>query len=306
VTDLADLTFALAADSNFAMQLAVALRSLAAHHPEGCRVFVMHDAIDDELRARIVRGLPAAAEVAWLAVRSPEIQAAHRPDFLPPASLFRLTMPSLLPDSVDRLVYLDADTVVRSSLAPLFATDLVNNFCGAVHDPLVPWAGAPMGLPWRELEVDPSTPYFNAGVLVVSLERWRADDVEARSLALLQRHQLRWADQCALNAVIGAQWAAVPPVWNLQSGHLITQSLAWVVESVDEMDAALADPAVVHYTNTRYRPWQWRCDHPFRADWTRTLQQTDWAGWTPPTDYRRIVIAARARARRLWQRVAHS
>jgi lipopolysaccharide biosynthesis glycosyltransferase len=301
-----DLTFTLAADSNFAMQLAVALRSLAAHHPDGCRVFVMHDAIDDALRARIVRGLPSAVEVAWFSVRSPGIQAAHRPDFLPPASLFRLTMPSLLPASVDRLVYLDADTVVRSSLAPLFATDLGSNSCGAVHDPLVPWAGAPMGLPGRELGVAPSTPYFNAGVLVVSLDRWRADDVEVRSLMLLAQHRLRWADQCALNAVITDQWTAVPPVWNLQSGHLIDKSLAWVVESVDEMDAALADPAVVHYTNTRYRPWQWRCDHPFRGEWTRTLQQTDWAGWTPPTDYQRIVIAAQARVRKLWRRFTGS
>jgi lipopolysaccharide biosynthesis glycosyltransferase len=298
------LTFVLAGDSNFAMQLAVALQSLTASHAEEeCVAYLLHDGIETSLQAKIQQGLPRSGlEVKWVDARDDAVGSAQRPSFLPPASLFRLRVPSVLPAEIERAIYLDADLIVRKSLRPLWETGLGTDLCAAVQDPVVPWTGAPMGLPWRELGIDPSVPYFNAGVMVVPVARWRDANVERRALDLLGSRLLNYADQCALNAVIGGRWTKLDPKWNLQSGHLLYKSFGWVVEPTLSMDAALVDPAVVHYTNAKYRPWQWRCDHPFRDDWLRLLQRTAWAGWTPPTDYRRILVGTRARARGAWRR----
>lgn len=289
-----------AADRNFSRQLAVTISGIsqfAAGVPH--RVFVLHDGYDRELQELV--GSAASDEVAltWIDASSRELTSAILPDYLPTATLYRLRISDLLPLDVTRVIYLDTDVVVLGSLGELWTTDLEDGDLAAVHDAVCPWAASPRCLDWRELGVAPATPYFNAGVMVIPLDRWRANGVGRRTLDWLRRHEFHYGDQCALNTVANGNWTPLAPRWNVQSGHFHDDALAWIVETRDDMERATAEPSVVHFTSfpDHIKPWEPRSTVPFRDAWFDALDRTAWAGWRPedPRFSRTRVLAGRAR-----------
>jgi lipopolysaccharide biosynthesis glycosyltransferase len=207
------------------------------------------------------------------------VSGAHYPSFLSRASLYRLLLPDLLSTRA-RTIYLDADTVVLSSLQSLWDTELDGHILAAVREASAPWAAGPSGTNWRELGLAPDSPYFNSGLLVLPLDLWRQERLGDKAIEFLRTFRPRWGDQCALNAVAAGRWLEVPRRWNLQTADVEGRGLAWALwrEAVEE---AVADPAVVHFTE-RAKPWTPGASHP-RADlWFQVLDQTSWAGWRPP------------------------
>ena len=201
----------------------------------------------------------------------------------------------MLPDSIDKILYLDTDTIVRHSLVPLWETALDTALVAAVRDAWLWWFA--QGLPWRDLGLSPRVPYFNAGVLLISLDVWRAADVSARALDLVGRYRFEDADQGALNAIVNGDWLPLDPRWNLQATHLTgDQAGVRALESPDLLDAAISDPAVVHFCRSLWsRPWEPESRHPYRDEWFELLDETPWAGWRPAEPGRASRIVRRAR-----------
>ena len=63
------------------------------------------------------------------------------------------------------------------------------------------------------------TPYFNSGVLVINLTRWRKENVGDRVIEYLRKYQpyVQLEDQEGLNAVLANDWGKLDPKWNLIS-----------------------------------------------------------------------------------------
>jgi lipopolysaccharide biosynthesis glycosyltransferase len=274
----------LAADSVFSKQLAVVIASISESANRDYRVFVLHDGYEPSLMKQISGVAGEAVTLCWLDARSLCLEDAHLPASLPTAALFRLRIGDLLPDDIERVIYIDTDTAVRRPLDELWEANLDGCVLGAVRDPVVPWAAAPKGLPWSVVGVPPETPYFNSGVLVVDMRPWRSQRISEHALGLLAQHRFLYGDQCALNTVLLGRWAPIGPQWNIQAGHLAGDgSLAWVTESRDSLAAAIDDPAIIHFNKSALRrPWDSQCTHPYRDLWLEYLDRTPWKGWRPP------------------------
>ncbi len=100
-----------------------------------------------------------------------------------------------------RVLYLDVDTIAVRSLRPLAELDLGGAYVAAVENVWAPWMThfpAKLGLP-------PEQGYFNSGVLVMDLDRIRADgrDAEMLEFAHTRGDVITWLDQDVLNAVLG-------------------------------------------------------------------------------------------------------
>src|SRR5580704_6612779 len=83
----------------------------------------------------------------------------------------RLWLGEFFPETVNRVLYLDADIVVVGSIAPLWSTDLGGALMGAVDIP-----GSDQGV--RRLAMRMEDGYFNAGVLLIDVAQWRATRAE--------------------------------------------------------------------------------------------------------------------------------
>ena len=274
----------LAADRNFQAPLAVALSSVLANRTDQQTfdVYVLTPDIGPAEREHVVRGLAPDAKVTWVDVPPSWYAGLRIIDYLTVTTAFRLMIAEVLPPAVRRAVYLDADTLVRHSLDRLFELDLGDHVLGAVADAGHPWIGTVHSLPWQTLGLDPSAPYFNGGMLVIDVEKWRAQAVGQRALDLMRTYKFAYADQCALNAVTNGQFTQVNLSYNTQADHFSPKEIGLVHVSIPaiEREAAIHDPAVVHFSNGGVgvaRPWFANSQHPFAAEWLTVRSTTAFA-----------------------------
>lgn len=162
----------------------------------------------------------------------------------------RIQMASLLAD-VARVIYLDSDLLLMGDLCELWKSDPDDSVAMACRDRKV--LRLSEDAPWPLAPEEEGLTYFNSGVMLVDLDKWRAENVEQKCLDLISKPcgPYRWWDQTILNHVIRGKVGFLPPQWNWQSGE---------VPAPGE-----ATPRILHYT-TGLKPWlYWGCSFRFQA-----------------------------------------
>jgi len=264
----------------------------------------VHVIVDDDVtasdRARMARMVEGeGATVDWVGVDHARL--AELPDQVREhggaISCARFLLPDQLAD-VDRLVYVDADTLVVSSLLSLADTDLGGAGLGAVHNVVEP------RMRWHLDQLPLADPgrYLNSGVLVMDLGWMRAHGTSRELLDCVRRQAdtLLWVDQDALNLVFAGAWAELHPRWNAQNSLWRWPELAGEVFGPVVLRETLTDPAVLHFEGPSLaKPWHYLCTHPFRERYRAMAAQTPW-GPVPLAD-RTPATALIARAPAGWR-----
>jgi len=187
------------------------------------------------------------------------------------AAYQRLSLADYLPSNVHRAIYLDADTIVLDDIALLWEIDLGGNGLAAVEN-LSPKA-------CRAFKFDRQD-YFNSGVLLIDIDKWRAMDVFSQSLHFINKNKetLHFIDQCTLNAVFSKQWTRLSLRWNQQADIFgVRKKYAdGCGYSRADMTDAIRTPGVVHYIG-RQKPWLLNCFHPYQSHYHYYLGLTPWA-----------------------------
>lgn len=278
-----------ATDENFAMPTAVTLRSLLLNGGEGFEITVLHNGLSIDAVDGILSALPADdAVIRWHDVSGFE-HGATTASHLPDSTYFRLQMAEAFDASVERVLYLDVDMLVRKDLSELWELDLQGAPLAAVQSVNYPFAGTRGAVDdWAELGLDPRAPFFNAGFLLVDLPTWRRDRVAERALEYLRSpHCGKGADQEALNVATSGGWVRVPPTWNQQTPMLDNQHGAHLFFDAEAIEEARTDPAIVHF-QTRPKPWHRGGDHPWRGEWLEVAEGT---AFRPIADLRERSVA---------------
>lgn len=264
---------ACAADAGFVPHCAVMLRSLlTSQTPGSVMVHFLHDAdlpidvlsrLGDMVRVNSGLWSPLLVEDSWRSFCPGNWRFGQ-------VAWYRVLLPELLPD-LERILYLDADTIVCRALDALWGIDLEGHSVGAVVNPL--YSFMDVGF-LEDLAVTPEG-YFNSGMLLLDLERWRRENLCKRVLqrAVAQGRQ-EWPDQNALNAVLRGNWKTLSPEWNVQNS-IFDLHLGRLPFAAEDVRRARHDPAVVHFIGP-YKPWHYRCKHPLRDLYWQHLKHTPW------------------------------
>ena len=196
-------------------------------------------------------------------------------DLITRASYFRLYLTDILPSSIEKVLYLDGDLVVRHSLKELWNVDLSSYALAAAPDMREDTTDRFEGLGYSK-----SLGYFNSGVLLINLGYWR--DHQATKLFdefLRDRWEIiRYHDQDVVNYVFREQKMKLPIKFNLQDGFLWkTPEYDWAKYG-EEVLAARKDPVIVHFTGEN-KPWKYSCTpNPFRSTFVKYQKMTKWKG----------------------------
>jgi lipopolysaccharide biosynthesis glycosyltransferase len=180
----------------------------------------------------------------------------------PPLVAFPLLLADVLPRSVERVLFLDPDLLVLDDIAKIWNVDLGAAVLAAVADQAIPRCGSPRGVKdCLRLGVPDDAPYFNAGVMLIDLPRWRSRDVSSRALSYLRDHRGRtdFFHQEALNAALWNDWRPLDPRWNLIA------SIAGRPYDPQRRTAP-TDPGIVHFAGP-FKPWRIRTGGPFAAQY---------------------------------------
>jgi lipopolysaccharide biosynthesis glycosyltransferase/glycosyltransferase involved in cell wall biosynthesis len=291
-----------AADDNFAMPLAAMVKSVLCNLSPDRRMllYVIDGGLGEELRSRLLESWSSdRLLVRWL---QPEFSTLQRMKVTGHVNLLtysRLLIPALLPYAHRKALYLDCDIIVRGDLGEIWDQDMGDRHLLAVQDMTAPWMCSETALAnfeacrpylsaaealtnYRELNIPPHTKYFNAGLLLLNLEKWRATDAARRIIEYLRDNpdQVRWWDQDGLNAILHRDWGELDLPWN-QIPHIFRYP-SWRESPFSEADykAITELPKAIHYS-ARSKPWHGDNTHPARDVFFHYLDQTAWVGWRP-------------------------
>ncbi|GAB7140735.1 glycosyltransferase family 8 protein [Deferribacterales bacterium RsTz2092] len=183
--------------------------------------------------------------------------------YITPSACFRLFIADVLSE-YDKVLYLDCDIIARADVAMLFRTSLSGCTVGAVRDYLayVHWlqdgSMMPRAYLAKSLGLKSAENYFNSGVLLLDLAKWRAGDITKKIVRKLSElKNPLWQDQDILNAVLSDDLLLLDNRWNA---------------TIMTPDTYEREPFIVHY-NTSFKPWH--NERVFLADlWWSYAQKT--------------------------------
>jgi lipopolysaccharide biosynthesis glycosyltransferase len=274
------LEVACAAEGGYLAHSAAMLHSVLASRGEReAVVHYLHDpALSRRRRAgleRMVEGL--GARIDFLPIPDRRLEGLPTRGFTRKATWYRIFLPELLAE-VDRILYLDSDLIALTDPGPLWETEIDDYYVAAVTNVLEPHYVKRL----EEAGFDPRG-YFNAGVMLLNLDRMRRDACgEAlRAYGVEHGSALVLRDQDALNAVLGSRRLALHPRWNCMNAHFV---FPWSVDvfGAERLAEARADPAIRHFEGPgANKPWHYLGDRECRRAYDAHRRQTPWPRYRP-------------------------
>lgn len=177
------------------------------------------------------------------------------------ASLYRLVLDRVLPNELKKIIYLDCDLLVLGNIAELWDIDLKNSVAAAVVNL--------SDKPAKEIKEVKflSSDYFNSGVLVINMDRWREEDVSNKVFKSVVKNNLifNYLDQSSLNLVLHKHWLKLPVKWNMESDIYAYKNSKKEhrFHTADSINNALNSPGIIHFTGPK-KPWHYYSFHPYK------------------------------------------
>lgn len=163
-----------------------------------------------------------------------------------------------------RLMYVDADAVVIDSLRELSQWKLGDKALGAVTElTFFDRAEETIAEHWRHIGAVGNS-YFNAGMLLIDMDKWHEMRISERAFELIQSNPDRWRisqDQDVLNALYMGRVCWLPGHYNLHCQDGGNQEIP-------------EGTVIVHYAATP-KPWS-KCCQNLASPWRRIAAASEW------------------------------
>ena len=154
-------------------------------------------------------------------------------DRFPVVVNYRLFLAKYLPETLDKIIYLDVAVIVLKSLRDLWETPLDGAFVAAIPDENIDMRHV------KRLPLPDDYQYFNSGILLFNLKKWRDENILEQLLDVCVeiRDLIKLPDQDVLNVYASrTRYQKLPRRWNCHP------------RSYDEDDTV-----ILHYMGVRYR-----------------------------------------------------
>ena len=168
-------------------------------------------------------------------------------------------------EGLDKIIYLDSDTIVNGSLKPLWDDDISKVYMGVVQT--CTKANKALGMP-------DEMPFFNDGMAIVNVDFCRENGLIQKVLDVVKYYNGNppVLSEGALNKVCMGNVKYISPRWNMMAGVLYfgLLNIKKLQESLDQysledLSESCKSPVVIHYLTAFYnRPWFTPCTHPYK------------------------------------------
>ena len=266
----------LCADKNFAKPAHVTLFSLCHNNPDVEKNF--HIITDSDSRETLECELDGEEKrlgiklnfhtipKEWCSVLpvGQDGQSSH----ITLASYYRLFLSSVLPEEIEKVLYIDCDIIVRGDVSGLLDTDMTGKAIAGVSD----MNEGDVRI-YNRLGYYPCEGYFNAGVLVINLKYWRDHALQEEFLRYAQANRsiLKFHDQDILIFTLRKSRISLPLRYNVQEQFLWKSPNFIVWDRLDEYNEAISQPVIVHYT-AMIKPWHAECSHPWTDEYLKYVE----------------------------------
>ena len=284
------LNVVFASDDNYVPFLGVAITSLIKNNQndfDKINIFILDDGITEENKNKIKKTITNPNHILNfiktknLADLEVNILSLERNiDMESLTTYSRLFIPSLLPNNIDKVIYMDCDALIVDSFKELWNVNIDDYYCGAVLDGTNAIVRNKLGFTLEDT-------YINAGFLLINLKKWRTGNIEEKFIQFMIENQNKYYqhDQGVLNNVFKNQFLILDPKYNLQNyfqiidydlakKYLVIKGEYYPKEIINQ---AKENPTFIHFCGWIYdRPW-YNNYHPYRNLYKK---YSDVAGFT--------------------------
>ena len=208
----------MAADDNYALPLAVALRSVLTNLDKArdLFVYVLDGGIKDSNKQRIEKSIKSKnCRIEWVQIAEKLYSWARPVKHFSAAAYLRLLVPVLLPIDLSKVIYLDCDLIVNCDLSLLWDVEVGNNYALAVQDSIMPFVSSSDAvLGYVELGLSPNAKFGDI---------------------------LSYPDQQVLNVLFASSWQELDSRWNQQIGSITRQQ-------------QVSEAFIIHFSSP-LKPW---------------------------------------------------
>lgn len=197
-------------------------------------------------------------------------------------SYVRMAIDTLLPETVDRVIALDSDTLIVGDISELWNLDMGENILAGVADCMNLSAYRhQFGLLGEEF-------YCNAGVFLIDLKKWREQKIKERIKDVIKKKNgnVFFFEQTLMNYSCKGKIYKLHPKFNCYTlffafdyKNLIRWRKPSIFYTEKEVTEAKEKPAIIHFTRNFYmlsRPWIKGCDHPISTQYQKYKGLTVW------------------------------
>lgn len=247
----------LSSDNTYAAYMGVLIQSIIQNSSEKYNydIIILHTDISEENRI-LLQSL--AGGINNFSIRFTDISNeisdrkfevwAHYKKY----NVYRLVAPDVLAN-FDKAVYLDSDIVVNKDIADLYNTDVSNYLIAAVPEirvyswlddednPMHQYVAEILRLPKGHI-------YFNSGVLVYNLAKFRNTCSSDYMLDICAQRRWQYIDQDVLNIVCAEDTLYLPMNWNVMiSADNLATEINSPLSMYQNYCSARKNPYAVHY-----------------------------------------------------------
>ena len=267
-----------ASDDNYAQHIAVVIASIMAKTKEKVCFFVINDNISSEKITKLKNtAVKLNTTVEFIAVQEEQFKNVYLSGHVSKAAYFRLALADIMPDDIEKVIYLDVDLLVYDDIKNLWQNDIKKYALAAVPDFGIMASNRLCRQKKEVIGLPKGKAYFNSGVLLINLKKWRQENYTKQILEIINENQFPHHDQDALNKIfmedwlqIDLRWNIIPPVFNLFTKILLNKTFR------NEAIQAKKNPGIIHYAG-RYKPWEFSYHQDFNDMYYKYLKQTAFA-----------------------------
>ncbi len=163
--------------------------------------------------------------------------------------------------NVDKVLYLDADTLVQTDLTEVYQTNIKEDYASAVKDGLM--YQYPEHI--RELNLKNKEFYFNSGVMLLNLDKIRQDGITTKAVIYFNTHNEIFGDQDILNVVFKGKVKPMSYRYNCNSVFFEETdaeflSAFWQEPVSKDTKQVYQNASILHFAG--HKPWTPWFTHP--------------------------------------------
>lgn len=251
--------------NSYARHLGATLVSILKNSKEKWKVHIIYVNLSEKSKENIKRIADNfKAELNFINLDPKELEkfTIDKEGYLDLIVFARLYIPELLKDE-KKAIYLDCDIIVQKPLEELYEKDLEGYSILAIPD-----GKKDQKLSKKRLELKDEKIYFNAGVMLMDLEKLRKNRMFEKTIkyCLNLDRELELNEQDALNIIFKNNFKVEDKIWNYTHGHS------------EENSIPLEEIGIIHFTGET-KPWDCRNYSPYKKTYWRYLNETPWKGY---------------------------
>ena len=256
------ISIAYAPDDNYVNQTVVSMKS-ALEHNEQVEFIIMYS----KLSAENMQKLGAVGGSLRL-IKMDESQFADLTlsKWVTVQAWFRIKLPDLCKD-LDKVLYLDCDTLIRGNLDELFSLDLTDKYLAGVKDvwgvsKYVKRLGMKSGV------------YVNSGMLLFNCDYCRKEHFFDKVVDFAKNNAkiIEFCDQDSINKVVDEHKLVISPKYNLMDTWWRGGYYEFEGEEETEYLQAKENPIIAHLTGLK--PAFKGCGNKFKDEWWEVAKKT--------------------------------